>query len=320
MKKNLLFKLLLLLIFILKSKTILLPSEYKCWGYEDDCNSNLSYSFSKIKCKKDTTAETKKIFFNQGDFGYIKPHISSLASICDSGDNINGSYLECSNHLRFCLGRNIYFDLKSLNIKTTKRYKDDVIHAGEVGGNCKVNFDNKLLKRRVDEKSFLQSWGSELEHFESYDTFNVDNHNCDVIFDKPTVIIKLDASVNLYHHFCDFLNLYASQHINKTFDKNIDILWWDTSAQGYIDETFGSVWKVFSNNKPKELIHYAGKKLCFKNAMFPLLARQIFGLFYNTPIVEGCSGTGLFDSFNIHLMERLNITQNGPILNKMRKK
>lgn len=198
------------------------------------------------------------------------------------------------------------------------RYKEDIIHNGEVGGNCKRKFDRNLLKKRCDQKGYLQSWGHELEHFENYNNFEINNDNCDVIFEKPTIIIKLDASVNMYHHFCDFLNLYASQHINKTFNLDVEILWWDTSVQGYVDEIFGDVWKSFSYHKPKELINYRGKKLCFKNVLFPLLARQLMGLFYNTPIINGCSGTGLFNSFNQYLIERLNISQYGPKLNKLR--
>ena len=36
------------------------------------------------------------------------------------------------------------------------------------------------------------------------------------------------TGVNLYHHFCDFFNLYASQHINGSFDDDIHIVMWDT--------------------------------------------------------------------------------------------
>ncbi len=41
-------------------------------------------------------------------------------------------------------------------------------------------------------------------------------------------MIFLPAGINLYHHYCDFFNLYASQHINGSFDQNINIVMWDT--------------------------------------------------------------------------------------------
>lgn len=32
----------------------------------------------------------------------------------------------------------------------------------------------------------------------------------------------------MYHHFCDFVNLYISQHINNSFSSDINIIMWDT--------------------------------------------------------------------------------------------
>ena len=51
---------------------------------------------------------------------------------------------------------------------------------------------------------------------------------CDEIVDQSTIFIKLDAVVNIYHHFCDFFNLYASQHINGSFSDDVQIVIWDT--------------------------------------------------------------------------------------------
>lgn len=34
--------------------------------------------------------------------------------------------------------------------------------------------------------------------------------------------------VNMYHHFCDFVNLYISQHVNNSFSSDINIVMWDT--------------------------------------------------------------------------------------------
>uniref|UniRef100_A0A915CVQ1 EGF domain-specific O-linked N-acetylglucosamine transferase n=1 Tax=Ditylenchus dipsaci TaxID=166011 RepID=A0A915CVQ1_9BILA len=88
----------------------------------------------------------------------------------------------------------------------------------------------------------------------------------------------------MYHHFCDFVNLFASQFLNSTnFGQDVEIFWWDTHHSGFVDSTFGVTWKAFSFHKPHELVNYDGKKVCFRNAMLPLLARQLFGLYYNMP-------------------------------------
>lgn len=40
--------------------------------------------------------------------------------------------------------------------------------------------------------------------------------------------------VNMYHHFCDFLNLYASQHVNGSFSTDVFIVMWDTVSMAFI--------------------------------------------------------------------------------------
>jgi len=49
--------------------------------------------------------------------------------------------------------------------------------------------------------------------------------------------------------------------------------------------------------------------MCFKDAMFPLLARMRGGLYYNTYLVPGCRGSALMQAFSKHLLTRLNINQ-----------
>ena len=55
-----------------------------------------------------------------------------------------------------------------------------------------------------------------------------EGEQCDEIVTRPTVFIKLDAVVNMYHHFCDFFNIYASQHVNGSFSDDVQIVIWDT--------------------------------------------------------------------------------------------
>ena len=69
---------------------------------------------------------------------------------------------------------------------------------------------------------------AELGGYSSLDFKVTGREACDEVVTQPTVFIKLDAVVNLYHHFCDFFNLYASQHINGSFTDDVQIVIWDT--------------------------------------------------------------------------------------------
>lgn len=35
----------------------------------------------------------------------------------------------------------------------------------------------------------------------------------------------------MYHHFCDFLNLYLTQHVNNSFSTDVYIVMWDTVSK-----------------------------------------------------------------------------------------
>lgn len=112
----------------------------------------------------------------------------------------------------------------------------------------------------------------------------------------------------MYHHFCDFLNLYASLHLNATqedaFSKDVHILIWETFTY---HSAFEETWRAFTDHSIWDLKTFRGDTVCFKNVVFPLLPRMIFGLYYNTPIIYGCEGSGLFDAFSKHILHRLEI-------------
>ncbi|XP_013927459.1 PREDICTED: EGF domain-specific O-linked N-acetylglucosamine transferase [Thamnophis sirtalis] len=163
------------------------------------------------------------------------------------------------------------------------------------------------------QKSPLQSWFAELQTYAEMNSRPLEDGSCDVIVEKPTYFMKLDAGVNMYHHFCDFVNLYITQHVTNTFSTDINIVMWDTSTYGYGD-LFSETWKAFTDYEIIHLKSYDSKRVCFKEAVFTLLPRMRFGLFYNTPLISGCHGTGLFRAFSQHVLHRLNITQDGPKL------
>ncbi len=113
----------------------------------------------------------------------------------------------------------MYFDLSDTGIsKSNDRYREDVIKPGHVGGYC--TFDKPHFLLQSTHKSPLQSWYDELKFFTELKSNPLESGMCDVVFSEPTILIKLDAGVNMYHHFCDFVNLYVTQHTNNSFLQN----------------------------------------------------------------------------------------------------
>ncbi|KAK7074343.1 hypothetical protein SK128_004577 [Halocaridina rubra] len=284
-----------------------------CWGYEHNCSP--IHRYSQPACPDDhrgwvkTKEEQYATFYEQGDFGFVREQRDELKVYC-SPKSERDSSLECSDHLRFCRGRNIYIDFRSLaHRREPLRYSMDVLKYGQIGGYCKLN--KNLLQSNADQISPLQSWGPEMRHFVGLKSrVGPQANQCDMWIDIPTYIMKLDAYSNMYHHFCDFFNLYAAQHVNMSdhyaFHQDSQIISWENYPYR---SNFGLTFDAFTDRPIWNLDNVAGKRICFKNVVFPLLPRMIFGLFYNTPIVWGCENSGLFHAFSRHVLHRLGILE-----------
>nr|CAD7427710.1 unnamed protein product [Timema monikensis] len=302
-----------------------------CWGYERDCKPQNSYSTPScpgdhrgwVKTKQDQL----RTFYTQGDFGYVRDQLQEMMVMCEPTFKEDSS-LECSKHLRFCRGRNIMINFTDLNTrKEPLRYKMDVLKEGQIGGFC--TFHQDRLAGECDQISPLQSWGPELRYFSRLPRRPIVEKDCDVVIEKPTFILKIDAkltltlkvlfaAVNMYHHFCDFFNLYASLHVNSshpsTFSTDIHILIWESFTY---QSTFEDVWETFTSHPVWDLKTFRGETVCFRNLVLPLLPRMIFGLYYNTPIIWGCEKSGLFHAFSKHILHRLKIPHHSRGNNKI---
>ena len=222
--------------------------------------------------------------------------------------------MRCSEQLQFCQGKDVWIDFRDLEQRKKEliRYNTDVLKRGQIKARCE--YDDRLLKKNLIHLGPLQSWGAELQNFQSLDKNEI--APCDVRIERPTFIMKIDATVNMYHHFCDFFNLYASLHINgsinyqsefdeDTFNRNVNVLIWENIEYR---SSLSQVFDAFTQNPILNLNTFAGKRVCFKNVVFPLLPRMLFGLFYNTPLTPNdCHSSGLFKAFGDFITHRLNI-------------
>ncbi|XP_073732068.1 EGF domain-specific O-linked N-acetylglucosamine transferase isoform X2 [Misgurnus anguillicaudatus] len=258
-----------------------------CWGYEKNCSPEHRFSYPVCTTLDSGWASSiesaQEVFWKQGDFGYVRERLYEMKTLCkplSPGD----SSLKCSSHMRFCRATNLYLDLRSPR-RGHERYKEDFLETGEIGGHCSLNSEALALEGK--HKSPLQSWFAELQTYTELNFLPLDDGHCDVIIDRPTVFMKLDAGVNMYHHFCDFVNLYISQHINNSFSRDINIVMWDTSVYGYGD-LFSETWRAFSDN---DIIH-------LKN--------------FDSKRISDCHSEGMFRAFSQHVLHRLGVPQEGP--------
>lgn len=288
-----------------------------CWGYEKSCKPEFRFGYPVCSYVDmgwtDTLESAEDIFWKQADFGYARERLEEMHVLCQPKE-MSDSSLMCSRYLQYCRATNLYLDLRNIK-RNHDRFKEDFFQRGEIGGHCQL--DIRTLMSEGQRKSPLQSWFAELQSYTQLNFTPIEDAKCDIVIEKPTYFMKLDAGVNMYHHFCDFINLYLTQHVNNSFSTDVYIVMWDTSSYGYGD-LFSDTWNAFTDYDIIHLKTYDSKRVCFKEAVFSLLPRMRYGLFYNTPLISGCQNTGLFRAFSQHVLHRLNITQEGPKDGKIR--
>lgn len=185
-------------------------NEKKCWGYEYKCEWDNQYL--QPQCPGDhkgwvsSKDAQKTTFYTQADFGYVKQQIRETKIFCEPLF-IDDSSLECSEHLRFCRGRNIMLNFTSLaNREEPIRYKMDVLGEGDIGGYCKLH--KSRLQAEADHISPLQSWGPEIRYFTEFRHRPIVDGHCDIIIEKPTFVMKIDASMYIVSFYiCNILIL-----------------------------------------------------------------------------------------------------------------
>lgn len=62
----------------------------------------------------------------------------------------------------------------------------------QIGGYCKMN--KELFDEQMEHMSPLQSWAPELRNFVEFDERPIDENKCDLVYEKPVYIMKIDAS------------------------------------------------------------------------------------------------------------------------------
>ena len=135
---------------------------------------------------------------------------------------------------------------------------------------------------------------------------------CDATIDTPTLMVKLDATSNMYHHFCDFFNIYMSLNLNGSIVPEPDgrqVLILDNHPY---HSSFRPAWKSVTDKPLWDLNSVAGKRICFRDLLLPLLPRMVYGLYYGTPLIPGCHSSSMFSAFSAWFSTALDLSPPSP--------
>lgn len=204
-----------------------IKNQERCWGYEHNCKWNNQYSMPN--CPGDhkgwvkTKIAQKTTFHTQADFGYVKQQLREMKILCEPLFKDDSS-LECSEHMRHCRGRNILLNFTNLsNREEPIRYKMDVLGEGDIGGYCDLHVDR--LKAEADHISPLQSWGPEIRYFTRLKRRPLVEGDCDIVIEKPTFILKIDASRYIFLKLSFQNKLFLEYYLyNVTMSTDIRVL------------------------------------------------------------------------------------------------
>lgn len=289
------------------SKIKIIPKS--CWGYENNCHE----IHLMPECSGAKNEQQQKIdWFGQVDFGYILERRKELDKYCspnkhaDSSADSFISSLECTRNFTTCRGENLFiqFNIPKEIADAIESKGQNLIKKGDIGGwNC--DLQEKRISEEDGQTKRMQSWFNELKNYNLM--HNEPSQVCDKKVDNQTFLVKLDTTNDLYDFINNFINLYATIHLNNKFSDDNQIVVWGSKLPG--GNMFDQIWPAFSRYPPVDIGHYNGTKVCFKKFIFVMPPKMVDGLLSRKSYVTGCSKSGLFNAFNRHILHRLRITQ-----------
>lgn len=280
--------------------SLLIPSTLSSFS-----SSSFSSSPPTHLCTSDTDsytgwAETKEEaeaeFYSAADWGYLDALRAGSSSLCTRSphEESSKSSVFCTQDLQACKASNIMLDFSGLEGRIRRenlRYSTDIFRPGQlVVSGCQLN---SSFMGHASASFPLQSWGPELRHL-----VESEEMQCDETINTPTLMVKLDATSNMYHHFCDFFNIFMSLNLNGSVapePAGRQILILDNHPY---HSSFRPAWKSLTDRPLWDLNSVAGKRICFTDLLLPLLPRMVYGLYYGTPLIPGCHSSSMFSAFS----------------------
>lgn len=235
-------------------------------------------------------------FFATADWGVVAGHRERMVEYCaQAGANAASPAspsLRCTPDLRICQARGVRIDVPAPEKPSITKNANKTAGV-TVSTTCAVSAGYPRTARFFGG---ISDWGPELKDLQGAP----DGRSCDVVIHEPTLLIKPDSGANIYHGICDHVNLFLSAWIAGWQDApDLQIVTWDpASAAERVQSGWYDLYNAFTTRPVRPLGFWAGKSVCFDNAVFAVNPRAVGTFYFNMDVpgrAESChSGPGGF--------------------------
>jgi protein O-GlcNAc transferase len=240
-------------------------------------------------------AAERQRFFAVADWGVVEGHRERMVEYCANAAVQGGApgssspSLRCTPDLRICQARGVRIDVPAAEKPSDANKTASVT----VSTTCPLSAGYPRTARFFGG---ISDWGPELKDLQGAQ----EGRACDVLIHEPTLLIKPDSGANIYHGICDHVNLFLSAWIAGWQDApDLQIVTWDTASTAErVRSGWYDLYNAFTTRPVRPLGFWAGKSVCFNNAVFAVNPRAVGTFYFNMDVpgrVESChSGPGGF--------------------------
>ncbi|HEX4960370.1 MAG TPA: glycosyltransferase family 61 protein [Thermoanaerobaculia bacterium] len=226
-----------------------------------------------VKCDQSSAAAQQR-FWEAADWGDVPAYRQRLVEYCGDVAGPSSPSMRCTPDLRFCQARHVRVDVsaegKAVAVSTACALQETFPPKSRFFGG-------------------ISDWTPELPAL----TGAADLRSCDVVVHEPTLLVKPDSRANIYHGLCDHINLFLSAWIAGWQDAaDLQIVNWEPELhQERVPSGWYQLYDALTTRPVRPLGFWAGRSVCFDNAVFAVNPRTPDTFFYNMDVpgrAEGC--------------------------------
>ena len=218
-----------------------------------------------VQCE--TGGETaRQLFWKTADWGVVPGHRERLAEHCAGAYEPSSPSMRCTPDLHFCQVRHVRIDVPAAG-------------AGQDAAASTACTLDESFPRTGLFFGGISDWGPELSGLRGPE----EPRPCDVVIHEPTLLIKPDSRANIYHGLCDHVNLFLSAWIAGWQDAaDLQIVTWEPVATAErVSSGWYELYDAFTTRPVRPLGFWAGRRVCFDQAVFAVNPRTARTFFYN---------------------------------------